>query len=169
MEVRGVWSGECFFLLPLFTLFPWWTSGGSATWLRLGPNPHLHTVVLGCDGDGERDTYWERDTEEVWRRIVEMSKASPDALVPYNIPIPLLTEGCCNSEGTQSWFLAWDPISAPYKIGGYGGNAIQTWNMALSSYPAQPYWCFLSLSLLSQNEVFQGRSYWQIKKTYPIS
>lgn len=123
---------SCFlflFLLPsLFSMVdPGWAAG-SHGWgrhdcmFRANPNLFLYTVVVMMEM--EKRKHFEGWTEggerwvKVWSRIVEDVQASPDALVPYNVPIPLQQTDAAIQRGTQSWFLAWDPISAPIQMGG---------------------------------------------------
>lgn len=129
MEVRGVWSGVDFVFLffcppPLFSsLHRLYYHGGPSARGRaedmttFRPNPHLflHTVMMEMVSE---KTYWVSDVEEQSRRerkcevgIVEMSRQ----VRMHWFRITFLFHFNCHSGRTQSWFLAWDPISAPYK------------------------------------------------------
>lgn len=178
MEVRGVWSGVHFVFLLFFfppllfsSLHRLYFHGGPSkrgrqSWLgrrdsTFRPNPHLflHTVVVMMEMvsekliEGERDIEGkERWREKVWSVIVEMSRQVRmhwfriTFLFHFNRRMQPFWENAILISRLR-------PNICTIQIGGYGGNAILTWNTALSSYPAQPHWCFLSLSLLSQNEV----------------
>lgn len=73
-------------------------------------------------------------------------QASPDALVPYNIPIPAQqTDAAILRERNPDFSLETQYLHHTNRVrilggGGWGGwKVIHTRNMALSSYPAQPY------------------------------
>lgn len=75
-------------------------------------------------------------------------QASPDALVPYNIPIPAQqTDAAILRERNPDFSLETQYLHHTNRVrilggGGVGGGwwkVIHTRNMALSSYPAQPY------------------------------
>lgn len=56
------------------------------------------------------------------------------------------------------------PNICTIQIGGYGGNVIQTWNMALSSYPAQPYWCFWAFHCSAKMKSFRAGAIDRLRK-----
>lgn len=56
------------------------------------------------------------------------------------------------------------PNICTIQIGGYGGNEIQTWNMALSSYPAQPYWCFWAFHCSAKMKSFRAGANDRLRK-----
>lgn len=72
-------------------------------------------------------------------------QASPDALVPYNIPIPAQqTDAAILRERNPDFSLETQYLHHTNRVrilggGGGGWKVIHTRNMALSSYPAQPY------------------------------
>lgn len=77
-------------------------------------------------------------------------QASPDALVPYNIPIPAQqTDAAILRERNPDFSLETQYLHHTNRVRILGGGGvgwgvggwkvIHTRNMALSSYPAQPY------------------------------
>lgn len=115
------------------------------------PNPHLvlHTVV-GYGGDGkrkviererERHEGREREREKVWRAFVEMSREV--RMHWFHITFLFHFNGSVLPFWENAILISrLRPNICTIQIGGCGGSAMRTWNMALSSYPAQPYWCF---------------------------
>lgn len=154
MGVRGVWDRVDFvFLFSSRTLFPWWTPGCHGLADRTLHLGLIHTfsstlllVMMEMESEGlierERDTegeVWGR--EKVWSGIVELSRQ----VWMHWFRITFLFH--FDKRMLPFWANAilisrLRPNICTIQIGGYGGNAIQTWNMALSSYPAQPHWCF---------------------------
>ena len=175
MEVRGVWSEVdfvVFFSSPLFssqTLFPWWTSAWEA-WLSrhdstFRPNPHLvlHAVMMAMESEKviERETQeGGRERESVKGGIVEMSRQV--RMHWFRITFLFHFNGRMLPFRQNAILISrLRPNICTIQIGGYGGNAIQTWNMALSSYPAQPYWCFF--------EPFIAQPKWSLSGPEPLT
>jgi len=179
MEVRGVWSGVD--SSSSFSLHRLHRHGGpgvrvSQSWLgrhdsTFRPNPH---AVVGYDGDGKRKVI-ERE-RDMRKRAGEREsvkgycwdvQASPDALVPYNIPIPLQQKDAAFlRERNPDFSLETQYLHHTNRRMRRESDTDLEYNSFFLSCSA--ILMFLSLSLLSQNEVFQGPSHWQIKKTYPI-
>lgn len=169
------WSGFCFLVIfPLSSLHRLYFHGGPSmrgrqSWLgrhdsTLRPNPHLflHTVVVMMEvvseklteRESERHREVERQREKVWSGIVEMSRQV--RMHWFHITFLL--------HFTRRMLPFWEnailisrlrPNICTIQIGGYGGNVIQTWNMALSSYPAQPHWCFWAFHCSAKMKSFK--------------
>lgn len=191
MEVRGVWSGLNFLLvpppspLPPLSLHRLYFHGGPIvisrqSWLsrhdcmfRPNPNLFLHTVMvvmemesgkLIWEGEGDIER-WRGREGKVWSRIVEMSR--PVRMHWFRITFLFHlneTDGAILWERNPDFSLETQYLHHTNR-GDMEGKVIQNGNMALSSYPAQPYWCVWAFHCSAKNEVFQGRSHWQITKT----
>lgn len=90
-------------------------------------------------------------------------QASPDALVPYNIPIPAQqTDAAILRERNPDFSLETQYLHHTNRVrilggGGWGGVESDTHQEYGSFFlSCSAILMFVSLSLLSQNEVFQG-------------
>lgn len=168
------WSGFCFLVPPppLSSLHRLYFHGGPSVrgshgWadmtLHLGL---IHTSSstplwlwwrwwarnLQRERERHREIEWQR--ERVWSGIVEMSR--PVRMHWFRITFLF--------HFTRRMLPCWEnailisrlrPNICTIQIGGYGGNVIQTWNMALSSYPAQPHWCFWAFHCSAKMKSFR--------------
>lgn len=181
------WSGFCFLVFFLFfppPLSPFllftdfismvdraWEAGSHGSGRQdstFRPNPHLllppttHTPLWlwwrwwARNLSRGRHRGIEREREKVWSGIVEMSRQ----VRMHWFRITFLFH--FNRRMLPFWENAilisrLRPNICTIQIGGYGGNVIQAWNMALSSYPAQPHWCFWAFHCSAKMKSFRAK------------
>lgn len=183
-ERRLKWPGfpVCFFFSSLYRLYfhggpsvsssrPW---PGWHDWMfRLNPNLFRHNVVVMMEMESEKliegrvageSLLSDREGEgRVWSGIVEMSRQVRmhwfriTFLFHFNRRMLPFREDAILISRLR-------PNICTIQIGGYGGNVIQTRNIALSSYPAQPYWCFWAFHCSAKMKSFRARAIDRLRK-----
>lgn len=147
---------------------------GRQSWLgrhdsTFRPNPHLflYTVVVMMEGWRnflrERHRRAEGERGKVWRGIVELSRQVQMHWFRITFLFHLNRRMLPFSENAIL-ISRLRPNICTIQIGGYGRNEIQTWNMALSSYPAQPYWCFWAFHCSAKMKSFRAGAIDRLRK-----
>lgn len=126
---------------------------GRPSWLgrhdsTFRPNPHLflRAVVVMMEVASEKLTRIEGETQKKdgrgERKYEEVLLRCPRQVRMHWFRITFLfhfTRRMLPFWGNAILISRLRPNICTIQIGGYGENVIQTWNMALSSYPAQPH------------------------------